>query len=121
MEEINKAVGEVKRLQELAQQKMREMTNAQYAYIEVKNQVKMANIKLATLMMDSKPARRKYPRPDKEWKSAFIIESGSKCFECASGKELTVHHLIPLAAGGSNDKANLKVLCRTCHDKKHSE
>ena len=32
-----------------------------------------------------------------------------------------VHHIVPLAEGGSNDESNLMSLCRSCHEKIHHE
>ena len=32
-----------------------------------------------------------------------------------------VHHIIPLAEGGTNDESNLMSLCRSCHEKIHRE
>lgn len=32
-----------------------------------------------------------------------------------------VHHIVPLADGGSNDESNLMSLCRSCHEKIHRE
>lgn len=32
-----------------------------------------------------------------------------------------VHHIVPLAEGGSNDESNLMSLCRSCHEKIHRE
>ena len=30
-----------------------------------------------------------------------------------------VHHIIPLAEGGTHDESNLMSLCRSCHEKIH--
>ncbi|MFF1597681.1 HNH endonuclease [Streptomyces mirabilis] len=32
--------------------------------------------------------------------------------------DLTVDHVIPLAKGGTHDRANLRVLCRSCNSRK---
>lgn len=32
-----------------------------------------------------------------------------------------VHHIVPLAEGGSNDESNLMSLCRSCHEKIHKD
>ncbi len=45
-----------------------------------------------------------------------------KCF--AMGKYVhvdEVHHIIPLAEGGTNDESNLMSLCKSCHSKIHFE
>lgn len=40
------------------------------------------------------------------------------CGKTATETELTIDHMIPLAAGGSNDISNLQTLCRDCNQKK---
>jgi len=52
-------------------------------------------------------------------KQLIIEKKGSKCEECPSTKDLTVHHIKPLFHGGTNDMDNLKVLCLKCHRKYH--
>ncbi len=32
-----------------------------------------------------------------------------------------VHHIVPLAEGGTNDESNLMALCRSCHERIHRE
>lgn len=44
------------------------------------------------------------------------INGGKVCG--APGSE--VHHITPLSRGGSNTKANLIVVCKPCHDKRHT-
>jgi hypothetical protein len=42
------------------------------------------------------------------------------CIRCAKAfrakKQLTAHHLVSRANGGSNDMSNLVTLCNSCHD-----
>jgi 5-methylcytosine-specific restriction protein A len=33
-------------------------------------------------------------------------------------QDLTVDHVIPLAAGGTHERSNLRVLCRACNSRK---
>jgi 5-methylcytosine-specific restriction endonuclease McrA len=47
------------------------------------------------------------------------VERGRVCQSCGTSKNLQDHHLIPLTRGGANNRGNLKVLCKKCHDKKH--
>lgn len=37
------------------------------------------------------------------------------CVKCASTMELQFDHIIPLARGGSDEAANIQLLCRTCN------
>ncbi len=47
------------------------------------------------------------------------------CEECLEEGRLTptehVHHIVPLAEGGSNDESNLKSLCVSCHSRVHAK
>ena len=47
------------------------------------------------------------------------------CEMCLKEGRLTpveeVHHIIPLADGGTNEESNLMSLCRSCHEKIHHE
>ena len=40
----------------------------------------------------------------------------NKCGICKSRSKLTIHHILPRSEGGQNNKENLIVLCRPCHD-----
>jgi hypothetical protein len=42
---------------------------------------------------------------------------GKKCSNCGSTYALQIDHRIPRAAGGSDDPANLRVLCRKCNQR----
>ena len=39
----------------------------------------------------------------------------AKCEECGATINLELHHIVPVACGGSNEQSNLKVLCHKCH------
>jgi len=41
-----------------------------------------------------------------------------RCCYCASNDELQLDHIIPVALGGSNDEANIQVLCGPCNRQK---
>lgn len=56
---------------------------------------------------------------DADWqviRARFLAEHP----RCPCGERATlVHHIIPLAAGGTNDEDNLVALCASCHNKVH--
>ena len=41
------------------------------------------------------------------------------CATCGGTDDIELHHIIPLAAGGTNDYYNLVYLCHNCHMKLH--
>lgn len=41
------------------------------------------------------------------------------CCNCDSTDDLHIHHIVPLALGGTNRISNLAVICSTCHRKSH--
>lgn len=43
------------------------------------------------------------------------LREGRACAVCGSTENLEIHHMIPIDMGGTNDAANLIVLCRYCH------
>lgn len=64
-------------------------------------------------------------KPIPEWaKRAVCARDRGLCVECGAniGNELeatpNIDHIMPLAIGGSNDLANLQVLCQSCNLKK---
>jgi ATP-dependent DNA helicase RecQ len=62
---------------------------------------------------------------DQHWREvrAVVLARGSnRCQECGelcSKGEADVHHLVPRAAGGVDDPANLITLCDACHAARH--
>lgn len=47
------------------------------------------------------------------------IKRPKVCSTCGSKRYAELHHIIPLAAGGTNDYFNLIYLCHDCHMKLH--
>lgn len=47
-----------------------------------------------------------------------FARDGHKCRQCGETKNLTVDHIIPIAAGGTSDLSNLQTLCKRCNVKK---
>ena len=52
--------------------------------------------------------------------SSIIVRDNMACRLCGSKENLTVHHMIPVAVGGTSEDWNLITLCHTCHMKVHS-
>ena len=64
--------------------------------------------------------RRRYGRAWKKLRAHFL-SLHPLCEQCKSEGRLTaaeeVHHILPLANGGTNDEDNLMALCKSCHSK----
>lgn len=52
-------------------------------------------------------------------KSAYWDIERKECVSCKDKKDLSIDHIKPRSRGGSEDRANLQVLCRSCNSKKH--
>ena len=62
-----------------------------------------------------------YP-PDWEERRIQVAErDGDNCNNCGKSWRLHLHHSKPLSKGGTNKISNLKLLCATCHSKKHGK
>ena len=49
----------------------------------------------------------------------FLAErDGLYCQVCRATERLQIDHVIPVTKGGTNDKTNLQLLCKTCNVKK---
>ncbi len=70
------------------------------------------------------PATRS--RYGKQWKRIRYkyVQEHPFCEECMKHGELVlteqVHHIVPLAEGGTNDESNLMSLCKSCHSRIHA-
>lgn len=70
---------------------------------------------------DIKKQRRKENKSKKMRKEAReIMAKFDFCADCGGPKE-HIHHIVPLAEGGTNDVDNLKPLCKACHHKYHHD
>ena len=49
---------------------------------------------------------------------ARLLRENSCCAICGRTEDLELDHVIPVTAGGGNDKGNLQLLCFACHRKK---
>jgi 5-methylcytosine-specific restriction protein A len=54
--------------------------------------------------------------------SDHLTKHGARCpgwgVPGHASTDLTVDHVVPLSAGGTHDRANLRVLCRACNSRK---
>jgi len=58
-------------------------------------------------------------------KPMFKKQHAPQCKKCMffapwGSSQIDVHHIVPLADGGSNDEDNLIVLCHSCHEEWHA-
>ena len=67
-------------------------------------------------------SRHHHTRPNKRgWeriRRRELERAGRRCERCDRAGRLEVHHVEPLAAGGTNDQ-RLEVVCRVCHLSEH--
>ena len=72
----------------------------------------------------SADSNKKYGRAWREMRKRYAA-AHPLCEMCLKEGQLTpveeVHHIIPLADGGTNEESNLMSLCRSCHEKIHRE
>ena len=72
----------------------------------------------------SADSNKKYGRAWKRIRDRYVHKH-PLCEQCLKeGRYVAVeevHHIVPLAEGGSNDESNLMSLCRSCHEKIHHE
>lgn len=65
----------------------------------------------------------KRPRSNAPWWVALKAEvlAVGRCAFCGSTKQLTVDHITPLGAGGTNARRNLQCLCNSCNQAKGNQ
>jgi 5-methylcytosine-specific restriction endonuclease McrA len=65
--------------------------------------------------------RRKYFKSIKEaLKNTFFVKGELVCAVCGAKVGLELHHIMPLAMGGTNDIENMMVLCHEHHVQIHA-
>ena len=57
---------------------------------------------------------------EQNWKAIRNDVVNNSCRLCGSKKNLHVHHIIPVLAGGTNESWNLITLCQSCHGQAES-
>lgn len=59
----------------------------------------------------------------REWfvnnKKSYLDNLEKKCVNCGKSNDLHLHHIVPLAIGGTNNISNIVILCSECHGKIH--
>jgi hypothetical protein len=60
-------------------------------------------------------AARRSPIPEEVRREVWVRDQG-RCVECGSVDTLKFKHRVPLAAGGTDTPANIRVLCKPCRD-----
>ena len=58
------------------------------------------------------------PRNIPIWLRKEILERDRCCVSCGSFENLEIDHIIPVSKGGSSERENLQILCKTCNRKK---
>jgi hypothetical protein len=53
-----------------------------------------------------------------EVRARVFERDGGACRRCARTADLTIDHVVPFAAGGTDDEENLQTLCRPCNSRK---
>lgn len=65
-----------------------------------------------------------FEQQEKDRKREIIEKYGAVCQCCGAehedGKRLELHHIVPVSYGGKNNKSNLVICCRKCHQKMHN-
>lgn len=54
-------------------------------------------------------------------KKQLVKERGNRCELCGATGTLHAHHIKPMSRGGSDDAANLLLVCPSCHRKFHGK
>ncbi len=68
---------------------------------------------------DGRPAITRHPYDvSPQRRSAIFARDGMKCLKCGSEESLSLDHIRPLVAGGTNDDENLQTLCKRCNSSK---
>ncbi len=64
--------------------------------------------------------RRRFERHKRSLRWQVYVRDGIRCRQCGvtDEAELSVDHIVPIVAGGTDDLANLQILCKTCNQAK---
>ena len=68
---------------------------------------------------DPKPKRYREKRgsgwAQGRFRAAVLTRAGGRCERCGSTSRVEAHHIVSVAAGGTHDPSNGRVLCWRCH------
>ena len=85
-------------------------------------QVELASLKAAVANLEAaieytKSGPKRDPIPE-DVKLVVWARDGGACVRCGSKTALHFDHVIPVVKGGSNDEANIQILCQPCNLRK---
>ena len=66
---------------------------------------------------ERRQTRLEYNR--ESFKTMLREKLGERCINCGSDKDVTYHHIVPIAWGGTNNLSNIIPLCHACHCAAH--
>ena len=69
--------------------------------------------KLVSIRYEVKPSSSRYI--PKAVRQAVLIRDNYRCVKCGSQKDLQFDHIVAVANGGSNEEANVQILCSVCN------
>ena len=72
--------------------------------------------KLASILYEIRPSNNRYI--PKSVRQRVLIRDEYRCVKCSSQKDLQFDHIVAVAKGGSNEEANVQVLCKRCNLRK---
>ena len=72
--------------------------------------------KLASIFYEIRPSNNRYI--PKSVRQRVLIRDEYRCVKCSSQKDLQFDHIVAVAKGGSNEEANVQLLCKICNLRK---
>ena len=72
--------------------------------------------KVIDIIYEAKPSSNRYI--PKSVRQRVLIRDGYRCVKCSRQKDLQFDHNVAVANGGSNEEANVQLLCKICNLRK---
>ena len=69
--------------------------------------------KLVSIRYEVKPSSSRYI--PKAVRQAVLIRDNNRCVKCGSQKDLQFDHILAIVNEGSNEEANVQLLCKRCN------